>query len=149
MHGATHLTWGLCAGAIAGAQFGHTWQSTAIGAAAGGVSGLAPDWLQVNIPGASQQIKGAFGHRGFSHWLWTPLAAVILARSVAPPWLLGAFLAGWVSHIMLDALAAGVPAFWPFGRLTLAHVKTGGNLDRFIGGAGLVGLGLFLWTRLI
>lgn len=149
MHGATHLTWGLCSGAVAGAHLGHTWQTTAIGATVGGIAALAPDWLQINIPGASQQIKGAFGHRGFSHWLWTPLAVAILARPVAPLWILAAFLAGWLSHITLDALADGVPVFWPFGRLTLAHVKTGGKLDKFIGGAGLVFLGLFLWTRSI
>ena len=47
-------------------------------------------------------------------------------------------LAGWLSHILLDTLANGAPVFWPFGRVTMAHVKTGGKLDSLIGGTGLV-----------
>jgi len=47
-------------------------------------------------------------------------------------------LAGWLSHILLDTLSNGVPVFWPFGRLTLAHVKTGGKIDYLFGGAGLI-----------
>ena len=148
MHGATHLTWGVCAGAATGAQFGSEWHAIALGAAVGGLAALAPDWLQINIPGASRQIKGAFGHRGFSHWLWTPLALAFLGRAIAPVSLVAAFLAGWVSHILLDALADGVPAFWPFGRFTLARVKTGGKLDRFIGGAGIVCSAFILWRVL-
>jgi membrane-bound metal-dependent hydrolase YbcI (DUF457 family) len=149
MHGATHLTWGVCAGAVAGGQLGRDWTDMAVGAVVGGVAALVPDWLQINVPGASAQIRGTFGHRGFSHWLWTPLALAFLGRAVVPVGLVAAFLAGWVSHILLDALANGAPAFWPFGRLTLAHVKTGGQLDKLIGGAGLVFVGLYVWVRLI
>jgi len=149
MHGATHLTWGLCAGAIAGG-IGHDWQAVALGVSVGGVAALVPDWLQINVPGASSQIRGLFGHRGFSHWLWTPVVLAILGSAVAPAGLVHAFLAGWVSHILLDMLSNGVPAFWPFGRVTLANIKTGGRLDRFIGGAGIVFLGLALvWTHSI
>jgi membrane-bound metal-dependent hydrolase YbcI (DUF457 family) len=43
-----------------------------------------------------------------------------------------------MSHILLDAFANGVPAFWPFGVLRIAKIKTGGRTDSFTGGAGLV-----------
>lgn len=138
MQGKTHLVIGAAAGlAAAVSTTGDDWRTLAVGAALGGLSGLVPDWLQVNLPGASKQIKGAFGHRGFSHWLWTALLATWGARLLWEPagW---PVLAGWLSHVLLDALSNGVPMFWPLGRLTLAHVKTGGKIDSLVGGAGLV-----------
>lgn len=148
MHGATHLSWGIASGLAAGLAVGATPGELAAAAALGGLAGLAPDWLQINVPGASQQIKGMFGHRGFSHWLWTPLALMFVAQTFynAPTSLVAAFLCGWLSHIALDALADGVPAFWPFGRVTLAHIKTGGQADKLFGGAGLVMVGIGIWT---
>ena len=138
MQGRTHLTIGAAAGLAAAITTGtDDWQILVAGAALGGMAGLVPDWLQINVPGASAQIKGAFGHRGFSHWLWAALLAAYAARQVWEPaaW---PVLAGWCSHILLDALANGVPAFWPFGRLTLGHVKTGSKLDYLVGAVGLI-----------
>ena len=102
-----------------------------------GSQGLIPDWLQINVPGASKQLKGTFGHRGFSHWVWTAVVATYLIYPIIGI-IAYAGLAGWLSHIILDALASGVPAFWPFGQLRLARVKTGGRTDKFTGGAMLV-----------
>lgn len=144
MQGKTHLVTGALAGLAVGLVMGESDPlDLAVCTAIGGVAGLVPDWLQVNIPGASSQIRGAFGHRGFSHWVWTPLAlAFVLGLPGVPPAaLLGpklAAVAGWLSHIALDALSGGVPAFWPFGRLVIGHVKTGGRIDTFVGGAALV-----------
>lgn len=143
MHGATHVTAGMAAGLTTAVIIGETRPGTLVlYVAVGGLSGLIPDWIQVNLPGASDQLKGTFGHRGFSHWVWTPLviSLLLVSRSSpnAPDGLIFAFAAGWLSHILLDALAGGVPAFWPFGRLTLGHVKTGGKIDKFTGGAALV-----------
>jgi membrane-bound metal-dependent hydrolase YbcI (DUF457 family) len=142
MQGKTHLVIGAAAGlasvaTAAGGQAATPVTTLAIGAVIGGVAGLIPDWLQINVPGASKQIKGAFGHRGFSHWAWAALAAAYAARLVWEPaaW---PVLAGWMSHIILDAMASGVPMFWPFGRVTLARVKTGGKLDTAIGAVGLI-----------
>jgi len=144
MQGQTHLAWGALAGLVV-AQIGSaTGPEMALCAAVGGLAGLVPDWLQVNVPGV-KQVKGAFGHRGFSHWLWTPLGLAFLGRAVAPGSLLGAFVAGWVSHILLDALSNGAPVFWPFGRLTLGRIKTGGRLDTFTGAAAVV-VGLVIVT---
>jgi len=128
------ITGATVALAIAGAR-GDDLKTMAMAVVAGGVAGLVPDWLQINMPGASKQIKGMFGHRGFSHWAWIPL--ILLFTAWAHPLALPT-AAGWLSHILLDALADGVPAFWPFGRLTLAHVKTGGKIDRLFGGGALV-----------
>lgn len=136
MQGKTHLTVGAAAGAATAAATGDI-ETIAIAAAIGGVAGLVPDWLQINIPGASRQLKGTFGHRGFSHWLWAALGAAYAAHQVWEP-AIWPVLAGWGSHILLDALASGVPIFWPFGRITLARIKTGGKLDTLIGGAGLI-----------
>lgn len=140
MHGATHFTAGIAAGLGVATLTGETDPARlALSAALGGVVGLVPDWLQINVPGASRQLKGTFGHRGFSHWLWTPLLiSLLVIPTNAPNGLRSVFLASWVSHIALDVFADGAPVFWPFGRLTLAHVKTGGKLDKLTGGAFLV-----------
>jgi len=151
MHGATHLTWGIAYGLAAGLALDASPGELVAAAALGGLGGLVPDWLQINLPGASGQVKGLFGHRGFSHWVWTPLALLFVGQmfystlATAPRSLLAAFLCGWLSHIGLDSLAGGAPAFWPFGRLTLAHIKTGGQTDRLFGGAGLVMIGVAVW----
>ncbi len=55
MQGKTHLTIGAAAGlssAIVTTNNGD-WQTLAVGTALGGLAGLVPDWLQINIPGAS------------------------------------------------------------------------------------------------
>lgn len=143
MHGATHAITGMAAGLGAATLAGeHNPIRLGLSVVIGGLAGLAPDWLQINVPGASKQIKGMFGHRGFSHWLWTPLLIswLVVSTSALNPQngLILAFLAAWGSHILLDAFADGAPVFWPFGRLTLGHVKTGGKLDKATGGAFLV-----------
>jgi len=138
MQGKTHLTIGAAAGLATAVTTGaDDWKVLAASAALGGLAGLVPDWLQINVPGASRQLKGTFGHRGFSHWLWTALGAAYASQQVWEP-AVWPVLAGWCSHILLDALANGVPAFWPFGRLTLGHVKTGGKIDTLVGGVGLI-----------
>ncbi len=134
MQGKTHLAVGALGGLLA-AQIGSASPGVSVlYAVAGGVAALVPDWLQINFPGV-KQVKGLFGHRGFSHWVWSALAVGWLL------WPLGLGLPvalGWLSHIGLDALSSGVPAFWPFGRLTLARIKTGGRLDTLVGAAAVV-----------
>ena len=140
MQGKTHLVWGVTSGLAVATLTGRADLPTyALCAGVGGLAGLVPDWLQINIPGV-EQIKGMFGHRGFSHWLWTPLALSIIAKTFynAPTSLVAAFFCGWASHLALDMLADGIPLLWPFGRLTLAHIKTGSNADSFFGGGALV-----------
>jgi membrane-bound metal-dependent hydrolase YbcI (DUF457 family) len=142
MQGKTHLMGGALSGLTVAYFLGNTEpRQLAVAAITGAACGLIPDWLQINIPWINRNIKGATGHRGFSHWLLTAcavawaVATLIPARSVSP-WYC---LAGWVSHIALDAFAGGVPAFWPIGgRLTLARIKTGSKMDTLVGACCLV-----------
>lgn len=148
MRGATHLAAGVAAGlAVARVQELAPLQSLAVVGLAS-LASLAPDWLQINAPGLS--IRGVFGHRGFTHWLLSAgLAGLAISRLQLASWagvpLALAALAGWSSHILLDAFnAPGVPALWPLPwRLRLGQVKTGGTFDQVLT-VGLVGVAFWL-----
>jgi len=140
MQGGTHLVAGLAVGlGIARWQGISDPVDVSLIVTAASVSALAPDWLQVNVPGLNKTIKGAFGHRGFSHWMltvyavWWAVGAFQPAASASVPLALSA-AAGWLSHIVLDAFnSPGVPAFWPLPwRLKLAHIKSGGSVDQAV-----------------
>jgi membrane-bound metal-dependent hydrolase YbcI (DUF457 family) len=141
MIGSTHLAGGLLAGAVVSVATGahiSTEMVSLAGLGLAGVGALAPDWFQINVPGANSIARGIVGHRGLSHWLLT--VAVVWGSSRL---LLGGtatFLAaGWLSHLALDSLAGGAATFWPWpGRIVLANVKTGSSLDKIVGAACLV-----------
>jgi len=139
MQGKTHLVTGAACGLGLAIANGHSDLTLAIAATAGALGGLVPDWVQINMPGASKSIKGVFGHRGISHWIWTALAAgwYLHVALGAELWPVAAFVAGWLSHIALDALSNGVPALWPW-RLKLAEVKTGSGTDTAVGATALI-----------
>ncbi len=59
MQGKTHAVIGTLAGVATTLPVTDDLAAIAVGAALGGLTGLVPDWLQVNIPGASRQLKGA------------------------------------------------------------------------------------------
>lgn len=142
MKGSTHFTAGAAVGLVALIEIQgiEDPDKMAVAVMVSAISALVPDWLQINIPGINGTIKGFAGHRGFSHWLLTAWAVYSLAVAISPsgwwsqvpPW---AILAGWISHIALDAFNdPGVPAFWPLPwRLHVAGIKTGGTFDRVIG----------------
>lgn len=151
MQGKTHAAIGGFSGAAVALVTGASFTDCLLYTAIGGVSSLVPDWLQINLPG-NNQIKGLFGHRGISHWAWTPLTAAWFLSNTFHSASYGLFLAffcAWGSHILLDCFSGGTPAFWPFGRVVLGHVKTGEKLDSFIGGAGIVLLFLTLLQYLL
>jgi uncharacterized metal-binding protein len=55
-----------------------------------------------------------------------------------------AVLLGYFSHLLIDALMGGIPLFWPLSgslehRVTLAHIKTEGLVDRSLGWVLLFG----------
>ena len=136
MKGSTHLAGGILAGLMLHNAMGGP--TIYAGVAVAGLAALAPDWIQVNIPGANQVARGIMGHRGLSHWVLTALLIGMGVRFISPS--LAAYaMAGWLSHIALDILSGGVPALWPWpGRITLANIKTGSNMDSLVGAAGLV-----------
>lgn len=78
---------------------------------------------QINrlIPGMSDAIEAAFGHRGLTHWGLTGivngLALGALACLIAPSlWWIGlAVIVGWLTHIAGDCCTyRGAPAYGPF-----------------------------------
>jgi len=148
MNGNTHAIAGVATG-LAWARFaGADVETTVIMAGAGAVAALVPDWIQINAPGLNRTIKGAFGHRGFSHWLLTVGALYWLLSQYAPLYSTPVALA-YLSHLLLDSFnAPGIPAFWPFPwRLRIARFKSDGgfnNVLQFIAGLlaiwGVIGL---------
>jgi inner membrane protein len=143
VQGSTHLAIGVLTGVAVAQRAGVTDpKSVALAAGIAGVAALIPDWIQINFPGLNKTVKGVAGHRGFSHWLLTAWIVSLGVSEIQPQtWGLpvppGALaLWGWLSHIAADALSGhGVPAFWPLPwRLNLGSIKTGGALDRTLGG---------------
>ena len=132
MRGSTHLTAGIAVGLTVARARGLDLQETAVIAGVAGLTSLMPDWLQVNIPGLNKTIRGAFGHRGFSHWGLTVAGIYLVAMTRFPEIALSAAL-GWLSHLLLDSLnRPGIPFFWPLPwRLHLASIKTGARMDKF------------------
>jgi len=136
MNGPTHLAVGIAVG-MAAAPPGD-WQELAIAGAVGGLAGLLPDWLQINLPGVNDRVKGITGHRGFSHWVWTGLAVGYVPVLVERPSYGFPVLCGYLSHILLDLIAGGCFALWPLRRITLARVRCGSWMDKTFGAAGLL-----------
>ena len=141
MNGTTHLIVGAAVGLATARYLQLPPGATVAALAVAGGAALAPDWLQINVPGLGKTIRGVFGHRGLTHWLLTAAALYLSLRSLSQPMALAA-ACGWASHIILDAFnAPGVPAFWPLWRLRLASFESGGWFDgvaRFC--AGLLAL---------
>lgn len=85
-------------------------------------------------------LRTAAGHRGITHTLLMAILctlAVHMSIFIIPGWKGMLFLAAWgigagmLSHLVLDMFAGGVPLFFPFipGRITLAHIRTGGPAE--------------------
>jgi inner membrane protein len=144
VRGSTHLVAGLCVGA-AFAQSGNWPLSLAVG----GMAALAPDWFQLNIPGANKIARGIVGHRGMSHWILTALVVWGMTRAAFPAYALTVGVA-WISHILLDMFSGGCPALWPLPvRITLANIKTSSALDTWTGAALLVAAGAVVLWRIL
>lgn len=130
MKGSTHLAAGLAVGLVVARVQGADIGEAAALAGVAALAGLAPDWLQVNLPGLNKTIKGAFGHRGLSHWGLAVIGVYLVSLGIVPGLALAA-AAGWGSHLVLDGFnSPGVPLWWPLPwRLHVASIKSGGRLD--------------------
>jgi membrane-bound metal-dependent hydrolase YbcI (DUF457 family) len=137
MRGMTHLAGGICAGIIVFRSWDASWQGAIAGIAVSGVAALVPDWINVAVPGL--RIRGATGHRGFTHWLLmaalTSACVWMVRPQLAPFW-----LAGYLSHLALDMLTErGVPALWPLpGQISLLPIHEDGPFDKWLGAALVV-----------
>lgn len=137
MRGMTHLAGGICAAAVIIKSVDASWQVVIAGIAVSSVAALVPDWINIAVPG--MRIRGATGHRGFTHWLLmaaiTTLFVAMLQPKLAPFWLVG-----YLSHLVLDALTErGIPALWPLpGQISLLPINEGGLFDKWLGAALVV-----------
>lgn len=147
MKGETHLVTGAAVGLALARVSGAPFPGALLLAGAAGLGSLVPDWVQVNIPALGKTIKGAFGHRGFSHWGLTVAGVYILASGWRPDLALALAL-GWASHLLLDALnPPGVPLFWPLPwRLRLARFKSDGWGNQAV---AWVAVALLLWGAVV
>jgi len=137
MRGITHLAGGICAAAIVGRISNIPYTTLAAGVAVASVAALVPDWINVAVPGIN--IRGAMGHRGFTHWMLTAYVTwfivAIFSRSLSIFWIVG-----YVSHLLLDVLTErGAPVLWPIpGQVSLLPVHEGGLFDKWLGAALIV-----------
>ena len=151
--GQTHAVAGACAAAAVLAALHPPLAAHAVGLAAGAAAALLPD---VDEPGSTVSRKlivvgpavaGALRHRTATHSLAAAAGAVLALRGIwpgVPEWLLGSVAAGYVSHLVADALTPeGAMWFWPLlgwrvsltgwlpGGLSRA-CATGGTLERVL-----------------
>jgi membrane-bound metal-dependent hydrolase YbcI (DUF457 family) len=146
MRGLTHLAGGICAAAVIIRIGDATWSHAIVGIAVSSVAALAPDWINVAAPGL--RIRGATGHRGFTHWLLTA------AITTACVWMFNPYLAifwlmGYWSHILLDTLTErGAPVLWPLPwQISLLPVHEGGLFDKWLGAALFVVVAVMMIAR--
>jgi inner membrane protein len=137
MRGVTHLAGGICAAAIIGNAYHVPYATLAAGVAVAGVAALVPDWINVAMPGIN--IRGAMGHRGFTHWILTA-AITWLSVRVFSPSLASFWFWGFVSHLLLDVLTKrGALVFWPLPwQVSLLPIHEGGLFDKWLGAALIV-----------
>lgn len=129
----------------------HPYYVTVIGEIIAWAAAKAPDvdnpdsrpGRQVNklIPGMSDTINAAFGHRGLTHWAITGVVngAIIglIAYLISPSlWWIGlAATVGWITHIAGDCCTyRGAPAYGPFRRDTIRlpygyRIECGGPIE--------------------
>jgi inner membrane protein len=149
MRGVTHLAGGILASSALAIVAGTTdARMIALGVAASCVGSLAPDWVNIAIPGL--RVRGATGHRGFTHWIITALASSTCVWLVSSP-LAGFWMAGMLSHIVLDALTErGVPMFGPLPwQVSLLPIKEDGTFDHILGAALVVLAAVITIKRLV
>lgn len=130
---------------------GHHYYVTLAGALIVWVAAKAPDvdnpdsrpGRQVNklIPGMSDAIEAAFGHRGLTHWATTGAsigaALGFVAYLIHPSlWWIGLAVAvGWITHIAGDCVTyQGAPMFGPLRRDPIRlpygyRIKCGGPIE--------------------
>ncbi|RJX17216.1 MAG: metal-dependent hydrolase [Desulforudis sp.] len=146
----THFALGAGLGALCGMALHPNDPLTA--AAFAGMSGAASLLPDIDSPHSklgravrplSDILNFALGHRGFLHSLLGAAIVLALAAFVALFWassgmvwslLMPALAAGYLSHLLLDALTpGGVPLLWPrVGRASLPLVRTGSFFERAV-----------------
>lgn len=97
-------------------------------------------WLEISLIITIWLVVTTFSsHRTFTHSLVgtaiAGIAMIQLGSHLHLPWLADTALLGYVLHLVADAIAGGIPILWPYKKRQGIHlVRTGGILDRFLGG---------------
>lgn len=136
----THFLAGASAGLLVAGQ--HTDAKAAlVSAGVAGLASLLPDIdspysiVGRTVPVLPLLLKTAVGNRGALHSLLSAAFFTVLFALIAHAGLLLclSFLAGYVSHVLLDALnPQRVPLFWPLGlRVGIGLVNPCGVLERY------------------
>lgn len=141
----THVLGGVTAGVLV-ASFTASTEPKAMLMSAGiaGFAALLPDLDsphsklgRIVLP-ASWATQKIIGHRGPLHSLLAAVIVALLAVTTIPfthtmIWFY-AIIAGYVSHLLLDALnPQGVPFFWPLPiRVRIPIARTGGIIERLL-----------------
>jgi len=137
MRGVTHLAGGICAAAIVGSISNVPYTTLTAGIAVASIAALVPDWVNVAVPGIN--VRGAMGHRGFTHWMLTGMVTSLGVMMFFPS--LAIFWAGgYMSHLLLDMLTErGAPVLWPMPwQVSVLPVHEGGLFDKWLGAALIV-----------
>ena len=137
MRGITHLAGGICAAAIVGHISNVPYTTLAAGMAVASIASLWPDWINVAVPGIS--IRGAMGHRGFTHWTLTAVITSLIVAMFSSR-LVEFWAWGYISHLLLDVLTErGAPVLWPMPwQMSMLPVHEGGLFDKWLGAALIV-----------
>ncbi len=137
MRGLTHLAGGICAAAIVAKLANTPYATMVAGVAVSSVAALVPDWINVAVPGIN--VRGAMGHRGFTHWMLTAVITSLVIKMFSTS-LAGFWLVGYTSHLSLDMLTErGAPVLWPIPwQVSALPVHEGGLFDKWLGAALIV-----------
>lgn len=131
MRGVTHLVFGLLLAALLTQLFSYEKPLLAVLLVL--LGSLLPDVDEKSsLLGRHVPLIGFFSrHRTFFHGILFLVACVIVLASVVDFVYVWAFIAGFVSHLLLDALTpAGVKPFWPSTLKIRGFVRVGGVLEK-------------------
>ena len=128
----THIAAGVLIGALFPAAMG--------GIITAGIGAALPDidspFSKINqmtsIKGSKQFNNGILRHRGIMHTLLVPTLVLGVYWSLFANNAILPFVAGYLSHLALDACTrSGVAPFYPFSKKRIkGKVKTGSSLDK-------------------
>ena len=137
----SHVTIGTAGWAAFATYVGHPLSPEAVPAAI--LGSLAPDidyprsWIGRNLPFISYPLAKLVSHRGITHSAFALLAGgfALYQWGHIADGLLGAFLVGYLLHLLADWLTiSGIPVFWPFRKRYSSPItiRTGGALEIYV-----------------
>jgi hypothetical protein len=135
MMGPSHRLAGALAGALLAHQVGASWSVTAMTSLIATSTSNGPTSPDVDQTKPWRDVAhlapGLLGHRNLTHWWGLPAAAWYATAQYLPSaahWPAYALLAGWVSHLVGDAVFGRVPLL-PWGWNVGLGLHTGGFIE--------------------